>query len=301
MHPVMFLVSLGLLLGALLLAVTTSLSLEAAARCLGKWVRWPIAIAVQAVALFSLSALAWSAIGYWVGDLGRPISSLMPAQTDLAKVGFATQLAQMLWWWIPPIFLLALPLTALLLAARLVGHRPGHVQVLLAGLPGIVWLAVVEDAFHMPGVLARIIPALHSPQTPSILMLLWPALLLAFVWWTVVFIWPRSPLPYQPSALEKIREGALAIGLSPDEVWKRHLLQPQLRQFLADLCSIAAIGMSLWISLGCPGNVTLSAQMHQALSAALDDPQAPLRATLPYMLCALSLWLLGRIIQPRLR
>ncbi len=301
MSLVSFIISLGLLLGALLLAVTTAMGLAAIARLPGGWTRWPLAVAGKGAALFPLSALAWAAIGLWAGRWGMPVGSLMAAAVDPTLLDFSSRLAQAVWWWVPPLFLLALPLTGEFLAGLLVGREAFHRQVRRAGLLGIVLLAVIEDAFHLPGALAGVIRGLHSPETVSLFLTLGPPAVLGIVWWCLASAWPRTPVPYQPGGEDKIREGALAIGLSPQEVWKRHLMRNQLLHGLATLCSAAAWIWIVWIAYGCPGHAGLSHEFHEAMRAALTDPAAPLRFAWPHALCALFLWMLGRIFLPRPR
>ncbi|MES2505298.1 MAG: hypothetical protein V4599_01245 [Verrucomicrobiota bacterium] len=298
---VSLLVSLGLLAGALLLVVTAAQALAAAARGLGAWARWPVALVAQAVALFPLSALVWAAVGQWVGQWGLPISSLMPAAVDPAQEDSLSRLATWVWWWAPPLFLLALPLTAHLLAACLVGRRPFHHQVVMLGLPTALGLAVVEDAFHLPGALAGLLPALQPGATVSVLGALLPAILLTGFWVCLALAWPRRQEMYRPTAEDRIRDGALAIGLSPEEIWRRHLWRNQARRAVSMFCSVAAWGLVLWIALGCPGEEILGVRFQAAYQAALQTPQAPLLLAWPYALWALSLWLLGRIILPRPR
>lgn len=298
---VSLIVSLGLLFGVLLLVVTTAQALATVARGLGAWARWPVAVLVQAVALFPLSALVWAAVGQWVGQCGLPISSLMPAAMDPAQEDSLSRLATAVWWWAPPLFLLALPLTAHLLAACLVGRRPFHHQVAMLGLPAALGLAVVEDAFHLQGALAGLLPALQPGATVSVLGALLPAILLAGFWVCVTLAWPRRDEMFHPTVEDQIRDGALAIGLSPEEVWRRHLWQNQARRGVSMACSAAAWGLVLWIALGCPGEEILGVRFHAAYQAAVQTPQAPLLLAWPFALCALSLWLLGRIILPRPR
>ena len=298
---VSLLVSLSLLLGVLLLTVTTAQALAAMARGLGTWARWPLALLSQALALVPLSVLIWAAVGQWVGQWGLPISSLMPTATDPAQEEALTRLATWVWWWAPAMILLAVPLSAHLLASHLVGRRPFYQQVAGLALPAALGLAVVEDAFHLPGALAALLPALQPGATDSVLGALLPMFLLAGFWACVAHAWPRQPEVYHRPAQDQIREGALAIGLSPQETWRRHLWQHDARRVISTLSTIAAWGLALWIALGCPGHPVLAAQFHASYTAALQTPEAPLWLAWPYVLWALSFGLLARIILPRSR
>lgn len=299
MSPATYSVTLGLFFGALLLAVTSGLAVATMARGLGAAGRWPVLLLARAVVLWPVSTLIWAAIGCWVGKLGLPVLSLMPA-TD-AEGAFHTQIAQVIWWWAPPVLLLALPMSAQVLASSLVSRKPWYAQVRQAGLLGIVLIPVVEEAFHLPGALAGLIPAWQMPGTPSLLLAFAPLAGLMAAWWCLASAWPRSPAAFQPEAEDKIREGALAIGLSPHEVWKRHLRHNQMRRGLAWGCSALALIFSLWLAYGAPGVAQVRDALQAGLQQALSWPLAPLQAALPYVLCALSLWLLGRMILPRTR
>ncbi|MBB5038452.1 hypothetical protein [Prosthecobacter dejongeii] len=301
MSIVSFLVSLSLLLGVLLLTVTTAQALAAMARGLGTWARWPLALLSQALALVPLSVLIWAVVGQWVGQWGLPLSSLMPAAADSAGGDALTRLATWVWWWAPAILLLAAPLTAHLLSSCLVSRRPFHQQVAGLALPAALGLAVAEDAFHLPGALAALLPTLQPEATSSVLGALLPVFLLAGLWACGACAWPRQPEVYQLTAHDQIREGAWVIGLSPEETWRRHLWRHDTRRVISTLCNGVAWGLVLWVALGCPGHPVLAAQFHAAYTAALQTPEAPLLLAWPYVLWALSFGLLARIILPRPR
>ena len=301
MTSVPYLISLGLLAGALLLGATTAQALVMGVRGQGRWARWPVMLVAKTALLFPLSALLWSAIGCWVGHLGLPVSSLMPAPVTAETLDLLTRIAHVVWWWAPPVFLLSLPVACQLVVSSLMTNRPWFAQVRRAGLLGLALLPVVEDAFHLPGILAGLIPALHHPGATSFLLEFAPLLMLGGVWWCLASAWPHAPVPHIPTDEDKIREGALVIGLSPQEVWKRHLMHGRVRRGLARLCSAAALAFSLWIAYGCPGSAAWSTRLRTAFDRALYEPIAPLSAVALPALCALSLWLLGRIILPRPR
>lgn len=301
MFPAPYLVTLGLFFGALLLAVTSGLALAAVARGLGTMGRWLVQMVAKAVVLWPLSALIWAAIGCWVGQLGLPILSLMPAVEAEGVGEMPMQMAQVIWWWAPPVFLLALPMSAQVLVSALGSRKLWYAQVRQVGLLGIVLIPVVEEAFHLPGALAGLVSALQMPDTPSLLLVLAPLAGLMAGWWCLASAWPHSPTPYPAGADDLVREGALAIGLSPHAVWKRHLRRNQMRRGLAWVCSALAMILSLWVAYGWPGLAVMGAAWQDALQQALTNSLAPLQASLRYALCALSLWLLGRMILPHQR
>ncbi|HEY1081003.1 MAG TPA: hypothetical protein VGE29_02015 [Prosthecobacter sp.] len=297
-------VSLALFAGALVLAFATAQAFSLITGGFPRWLRGTSVLVAKAIALFPLSALLWSAVGLWVGRWGLPVASLMPAAEGAAGLDTVSRAAWEIWWWAPPVFLLALPLAADL-GARLTGPRRANPWpvLLVPGWLGLALLPVVEEALHLPGALAGVVTSLRSPAAPSVLVAVFPLLLLMLGWWVLVMAWPCKPPPHLPTADDRIFEGAIAIGFSPEEAWRLHLRTPNLRRRLANGLSLAASLLAVWTAYGCPGD-TSGAHPHRletAFQAALHHPEAPLLAAWPYALCALSLWLLGRIIQPRHR
>ena len=292
-HP--WLLSLALLAGAWLLAACSARLLHALAAWLPGWL---VAGVSQAVALFPLPALAWAFIGWWVGALGLPVLSLMP-ETEAPALAASQLLARQLWHWVPPLFFLALPWTGHQLTCLVQGRTAWYRQSAAAVLPAVVWLAVVEDVFHLPGALAGVIPALHGQGGSSVLLALAPLALLAVLFCLGIAAGPRHDAPFVLSAEAKIREGAIALGHSPEAADRLHLRPARLRRQVVCVLSLAAWAVSLWACLGCPGMPGRGAALAQAFELALQQPLAPLLAAWPYGVCALSLWVVGRMIQPR--
>ncbi|MCW0219971.1 MAG: hypothetical protein OJI67_16725 [Prosthecobacter sp.] len=301
MSSVPFINSLALFLGAMILSVTSSLAIATLWKPLGKTLAWPLILAAKGVALFSLTALIWAFIGLWVGHLGLPVSSLMLTPGDALSLDFTARLAQAIWWWVPPIFLLSVPLTAALLAGRLLAQRSWYAQVFLVGLFGIALLGVVEDAFHLPGALAAWVPKMQSTSDAQFTLLLWPPVVLGLIWWGIVAACPRTPATYTPTSADLIRDGSLVIGLSPWQAWKQNQMATDLRKILSFLFSCAAFCLSLWVAYGCAGAGSLRHEFHAAYRVVINDPWAPLLVAWPYALCALLLWVVSRIILPRSR
>jgi hypothetical protein len=300
MPPATYLISLGLFGGSLLLAVTSGLALSILFKQGGKSGRWPLLLLAKTVVLWPLTALLWPVTGYWVGHLGYPVLSLMPAMEAAGQGDVASRVASIIWWWGPPVFLLALPLAAQILASVVEAKKPWYLQVREAGFLGVLLLPVIEHALALPGALSGIVPALNAPTAShSLLFALVPWAGLALAWYCLAAAWPRSATSYQAQAEDKIREGALVIGLSPQEVWQRHLRRNQVYRILAKVCSVLALGLTLWVSYGWPGLGEMSREWQQVLEQSISQPMAPVAAAWPYALCALSLWLLGRIILSR--
>lgn len=297
-----YLFSLGLLLGALLLSATSALAIATFIRGVKGDGNIGALLLIKWVALFPLTALVWSAIGGWVGQLGLPISSLMPsAVLESGALGWVSKIAHFIWWWAPALFLLSVPLTAQLLVSSLIGRQPWHSQVRWAGFYGVTLLPVVEEAFRLPGAVASWIPALHLPSPSSFFLALLPLGILALLWWILSEIGPRNPVPFVMTAEQKVRDAAIIIGLPEGEVWRRHLMRGNLLRLFAQVTSFFAVMITLWVAYGCPGHAVWRQQFETALRSALTEPQSPLLAALPYSLCALSLWAVGRIFLPRPR
>lgn len=290
--------SLGLICGALLLAAATAELLQLRlGRLRPRW-RALLALPVQAVALLPVAALAWAAVGGWVGRLGWPIESLLPTLT--AQVGWPAALARGLWTWMPPLFLLAIPLGAEWLAFRLtrpeaaLGRHLGGLSLLAAA-----YLVAVEDILGLPGAGARVAEALRAEDPRALfhsgLLLGAVALLLRGLW----ALHARRLPPVPPTRAQPVYEGALAIGWSPWQAWRRHRMPGQLRGALAALLQAGARILLVAVVAGSVRGQGPGQEIYLAARRALEEPLAPLQAALPFLLCALSLAVLGRIIAPR--
>lgn len=296
-------VSLALFAGALVLASATAQAFSLVVNGGPRWLRWPASLLAKVVALFPLPALLWAAVGLWVGSWGRPVASLMPAAESASGLDAVTRAAWEIWWWAPPVFLLALPLAADLGVRLTSKSRPPQKwpAILGTGWLGLALQPLVEEALNLPGALAGVVASVRSPAASSVLVALFPLLLLMLGWWLVVMAWPRKPVPVLPTHDDRILEGAIAIGFSPEEAWRLHIQAHHRRRQLGSGLSLAASVLAVWTAYGCPGYAAGTRGFEAAFQMALNHPAAPLLAAWPYALCALSLWLLGRIIQPRHR
>ncbi len=65
----------------------------------------------KAAVFFPVSALAWAFVGLWIGQLGHPIWTLMPAAGVAENLPAHELTARFIWTWVPALALLSLPLT----------------------------------------------------------------------------------------------------------------------------------------------------------------------------------------------
>ncbi len=101
----LFVLALGLLL-ALCIGVVVGLR----ARSMGPRTEMFFALLGRALACMPVVALAWGFIGGWIGRLGWPVESLMPAQFPDIQDSRQVMLARTVWEFLAPALVLALPL-----------------------------------------------------------------------------------------------------------------------------------------------------------------------------------------------
>lgn len=65
----------------------------------------------KAAVFFPMSALAWSFLGLWIGQLGHPIWTLMPVARSAENLPTLDLVAHFVWTWAPALGLLSVPLT----------------------------------------------------------------------------------------------------------------------------------------------------------------------------------------------
>lgn len=278
-----------------------------------------------ALSLYPVQPLAWAFIGFWVGRWGFPIWSLMPLTADSKSLPFLENLSRDLWTWVPAILLLCIPLTGqwivLLLQtlplletvkpaseemgkslatphlaspARVPGRPlerfmlrtrnriqlPASMRAVTgslqsAELPNPVWgigllalifLFCIEDILGLPGALAKLVEALRARNHQAAAM---PVLMVGCVAALGTFC-AGSPVFIRPATLR----GAFS-------------------RFFKGLCWSVIIAFLLAVTLGI-AIPFLPEVDHERI---FDHPASALWAGLPPMLCALSLWLLGHMIQ----
>ncbi|HBJ85759.1 MAG TPA: hypothetical protein DDZ88_18175 [Verrucomicrobiales bacterium] len=103
--------SLGVLIVALLLALSLGLAVGLLARRLGRHAEALVAFIGRALACLPVAALAWGFVSLWIGKYGGPVETLMPAELPVAQNVWQTTLARLLWEFLAPALLLAVPLT----------------------------------------------------------------------------------------------------------------------------------------------------------------------------------------------
>jgi ABC-type dipeptide/oligopeptide/nickel transport system permease component len=103
--------SLIVLVTALLLALCTGLIVGLSARSIGARTEAFVAFVGRGLACVPVVVVVWGFIGGWVGHLGWPVESLMPAQFPGTQEGWQTSVARTLWEVLVPALVLALPLS----------------------------------------------------------------------------------------------------------------------------------------------------------------------------------------------
>ncbi len=100
--------SLTVLVIALLLAMSIALAAGLLARRMEPRVEIFTALVGRALACLPIAAIAWGFIGGWIGHLGWPVETLLPAQLPEADGTWQTTLARTLWEFLAPAAVLAL-------------------------------------------------------------------------------------------------------------------------------------------------------------------------------------------------
>lgn len=224
------------------------------------------------------------ALAGWAGAHGWPVPSLMPTERGEA-------MADVLWFWLPPLLLLATLLTAGLLSSS--GRR-------LSAVPAVASAWLLNDALALFPDLAtpaRAIQADHPVWLAQALVEL--ALLAAAA--KALSAWQPRPNPPPPDTARLVRDGALALGHSPWSAWRRHRLPEHLRQGLAWLANLTAWGVVALGSTALLAPLPGLESLQRAGAGFLENPAGVLTATWPILLCALSLRLAAGMLlrQPR--
>lgn len=173
--------SLIVLAVGLLLALCIGVIVGLRARQMAQRMERFIALLGRALACVPVVVLVWGGLGGWIGRLGWPVETLMPAQFPDAHDSWHTLLAQALWKFLAPAFILALPLAGEMIHAVIVDGRSvldldfplrargvprasrlwlHHLRLLLPLLRvrlqslcliASVYLIIIEDALHFLG------------------------------------------------------------------------------------------------------------------------------------------------------
>ncbi|WP_395746506.1 hypothetical protein [Prosthecobacter sp.] len=115
--------SLIVLTIALLLALCLGVIVGLNARRIGPRTEMLAAFFGRALACMPVVVLAWGFIGGWIGRLGWPVESLMPAQLPDSHDSQQILLARTLWEFLAPALVLALPLCGEMIHAVVVDGR----------------------------------------------------------------------------------------------------------------------------------------------------------------------------------
>lgn len=103
--------SLAVLTIALTLSACVALGVELLSFGFGRRTRGMLAFCGRALACVPVPALAWAFVGLWIGRHGGSVETLMPVELPLAESVWQTEVARMLWEFLAPALLLAIPLT----------------------------------------------------------------------------------------------------------------------------------------------------------------------------------------------
>jgi hypothetical protein len=250
----------------------------------------------------------------------------MPAPPEIHTAGVV------LWQWLLPVALLAVPLGAEL-TAGLLRKSPLHVStefaakgmshaqyfyhhalpqiwlqirgsLLFLALLGASYLIALEDILDIPGAGRN---AAHGLRENAQSIAAWAGLAAVAVMASLLVALlhrafsrhsPPPPRTHAGSSAAWI-EGALAIGMPKPVAWRRHVLPRGLRQTLSLFFETASWFVVWTMLISVPAGRGPGLALAAAADRALTDFAAPLAAGVVPALCALFLWLLGRIVAPR--
>ena len=115
--------SLMVLVLGLSLALCIALIVGLSARQMGSRMELLVAVLGRVLACIPVVVLAWGFISGWIGGLGWPVESLMPAQFPDTQDSRQVLLARALWGGLAPALILALPLCGELIHCVIVDGR----------------------------------------------------------------------------------------------------------------------------------------------------------------------------------
>jgi hypothetical protein len=220
------------------------------------------------------------ALAGWAGTHGWPVPSLMPTERGEA-------MADVLWFWLPPLLLLATLLTAGLLSSSV--RRQSAVPAVASA-----WL--LNDALALFPNLATPARAIHADLPVIFALALMEFSLLATLVGVVAALRPR-PAAILPCATRRVFEGALMLGQSPWAAWRRHRLPGLTRQGLAGLARLLAWGGITVGSTALLAPLPGLESLQRAGAGFLENPAGVWTATWPVLLCVLSLRLSAGMLQ----
>ncbi len=109
--------SLAVLTIGLSFSLCLALGVELLTCGFGRRMRGLLAFCGRALACAPVAALAWGFVGLWIGRFGGPVETLMPVELPVAESEWRATAARLLWEFLAPALLLAIPLTGELIHA----------------------------------------------------------------------------------------------------------------------------------------------------------------------------------------
>lgn len=245
-------------------------------QCRGPF-RIPCFLLGKAMSLFPVNCLAWAFLGWWIGQLGHPVWTLMPSGDTAHATAGADSVAIVLWTWVPAVALLVVPLTGQCLSLSLERSAQGRDAGLsMLGLLGLMLVIPVEDVLGIEGAGSSLARVLRQP---------WSAMSDASAAWMATgTLMHLAVCLHLPARNREKSETA--------SFWSVRSVLSACLKFSAWLC------LARFLLRGIFGEYRDTAGSSE-LFAAFDQPSAILGYGIPALLCALSFWMLGHIIRPR--
>lgn len=248
--------SLIVLTLALFLALCIALVVGLRARQMGPRMEGFVALLGRALACMPVVVLAWGFLAGWIGRLGWPVESLMPAPFPDSEDSWQVLLAHVLWEFLAPALILALPLCGELIhcvitdgrailnldfslrargvpkGSRLWRHHLSQLRPLLRvrlqslSLVALVYLIIIEDVLHFMGWGEWMAQSLRAGESGSIALGFASGGAMLALWCACLQLLPGRPksagglmatLAWQPWLLWAL--GALALLPSSTLVW----------------------------------------------------------------------------------
>lgn len=231
----------------------------------------------KVLVFFPVTCLAWGFLGWWIGQLGHPVWTLMPAADTAVTTTGAEAWARWLWTWVPAVALLIVPLTGQCLSLSLEKSPQGRdLGLSMLGFLALGLMIPIEDILGVEGAGSTLARVLRQPpnalaDATAVWMLTGTALYLAVCFHMPARLWPDKPA--SPVA------------------WVRSILSGGLK-------------ISAWLYLGHFLLICLSGGYRDTvgsaeLIAAFDQPSGILGLGAAIMVHVLPFWALGHMIRPR--
>lgn len=231
----------------------------------------------KALALFPVNCLAWAFLGWWIGQLGHPVWTLMPSGDAAHATAGADSVAIVLWTWVPAVALLVVPLTGQCLSLSLERSAQGRDAGLsMLGLLGLMLVIPVEDALGIEGAGSLLARVLRQPGNA--------ASDASAAWVVTGTLMHLAVCLHLPARNPQRSERA--------SVWSVRSVLSACLKFSAWLCLARFLLQGIF-------DLSRDKAGSSELFAAFDQPSVMLGYGTTALLCALSFWMLGHIIRPR--